>query len=80
MMLGYMRIEPMAYYVTLTKEQHLVSLDEGRTFPLTPTLRAALERQRAQARDEHLLTVSPPSPEGQEGSGRPRRVQPGSQH
>ena len=27
MMLGYRRIEPLAYYVTLTKEQHLVSLD-----------------------------------------------------
>ena len=27
MMLGYKRIEPMAHYVTLTKEQHLVSLD-----------------------------------------------------
>ena len=26
-MLGYKRIEPLAYYVSLTKEQHLVSLD-----------------------------------------------------
>ena len=27
MMLGFKRIEPLAYYVSLTKEQHLVSLD-----------------------------------------------------
>jgi hypothetical protein len=26
-MLGYRRIEPLAWYVTLTKEQHLVSVD-----------------------------------------------------